>query len=108
MGSTGRHGGCTAATERLRLRRRAHPHSWDPQMSAVRTPAKHPRPTVVGRAPDELAGRDQPAGEAAPVAVRGTPDGAIESRLAVMPTVDLVARVRTGDRDALEVICLRC
>jgi RNA polymerase sigma factor (sigma-70 family) len=77
-------------------------------MSAVRTPAKHPRPTVVGRAPDELAGRDQPAGEAAPVAVRGTPDGAIESRLAVMPTVDLVARVRTGDRDALEVICLRC
>ena len=36
------------------------------------------------------------------------PDGAPASALAVMSTVDLVARVRRGDQEALEAVCLRC
>jgi len=55
-------------------------------MSAVPTSAKHSRRRVGG----------QP------------PDGAPESAFAVMSTVDLVARVRGGDQEALEAVCLRC
>lgn len=36
------------------------------------------------------------------------PDGPPESAFAVMSTVDLVARVRRGDQEALEAVCLRC
>ena len=36
------------------------------------------------------------------------PDGAPESAFAVMSTLDLVARVRRGDQEALEAVCLRC
>ena len=36
------------------------------------------------------------------------PDGAPESAFAAMSTVDLVARVRGGDQEALEAVCLRC
>jgi RNA polymerase sigma-70 factor, ECF subfamily len=82
-------------------------------MSAGPRSAKHPHPAVDRRTADDLAGRDQSAvvpaeiGVAkivAPPATEAVPD----PRSALISTLDLVARVRSGDQDALEVVCLRC
>jgi RNA polymerase sigma factor (sigma-70 family) len=55
-------------------------------MSVVPTSAKHSGRRVGGQAPDT----------------------APDSAFAVMSTMDLVARVRSGDQDALEAVCVRC
>jgi RNA polymerase sigma factor (sigma-70 family) len=80
-------------------------------MSALPTSAKPPRPGVDGKTPDELAGRDQSpvsGAQAERLVACTTPDRNPDSALAVMSTLDLVARVRNGDQNALEAICQRC
>ena len=82
-------------------------------MSVVPTSAKHPYLAVDRKTADDLAARNQvpgvPAGIGAAriVAPRAT-DAVPNPRSELSSTLDLVARVRNGDQDALEVVCLRC
>jgi RNA polymerase sigma factor (sigma-70 family) len=83
------------------------------QMSAVSTSAKHPHTGVDRRTADDLAARDQSAivpagiGVAKIVTPRAT-EAVPDPPSALISTLDLVARVRNGDQDALEAVCLRC
>jgi RNA polymerase sigma-70 factor, ECF subfamily len=63
------------------------PFSWDRTMSVVPTSAKHPPPAVDGKTSDAAAPDPRPE---------------------LTSTIELVARVRNGDPDALEAVCLRC
>jgi RNA polymerase sigma factor (sigma-70 family) len=82
-------------------------------MSVVPTSAKHPDLAVDRQTAEDLAVRNQspgvPAGiGAAKILAPLATDAVPNPRSELISTLDLVARVRNGDQDALEVVCLRC
>ena len=89
------------------------PHFWDRMMSVATHISEAPYPAVDAKSADDLAALNQspgvPAGIGAAKFVAPRPTDAVPNPPSELTsTVDLVARVRSGDQDALEVVCVRC